>query len=580
MVATAGVNGLNFLFHVLISRLLGPSYYGALGAVLQVISVLAVPLGAVQLAVTQAVVSGAGKERISLRRLTVKATLWGVGAMVAVLVLSPLIDGFLNLKSPVTDLAIGVWVPFAVVGAVLQGALLGELRFVPVAVATFFGGGALRLASGALLVSAGFGLGGAVAATVIGQVFTTAALLLVARREVFAKGLDPVRISLRDAVLSIAALAGYTTLTGIDVFLARHFLAPVAAGRYAAAAIAGHIAMYLPGALVTVAFPRLASANATGISARKTLTETLGLVTVIGLAACAVLAGMPGVVVDVLFGPNYLGAASIVGIIALVSVLLGIIGLLTYFHIARRSVAALYSWAGVALVWVLVAVLHGGMETIADCMLAASGLVLAAMSLPALAAVVRPVSGAAVLSDETFELPPAEIDLSLVIPFYNPGHRLASHVQAVVDALRTERVTFEVIAVSDGSTDGSPASIAGIDQVRIIELAENQGKGAALRVGLAQGRGRYLGFIDGDGDIPAEAAEPLPCGDQGGRSGCGPRQQAPSGLGCRLPAAQTAVLVRLPAADEAAFPAADPGHPDWHQAHPARDAGGRSPEDA
>ena len=503
VVATAGVNGLNFLFHLLISRLLGPSHYGALGAVLNVISVLAVPLGAVQLAVTQAVVSGAGKERMSLRRLTVKATLWGVGAMVAVWVLSPLIDGFLNLNSPVTDLAIGVWVPLAVVAAVMQGALLGELRFVPVAVATFVGGGALRLASGALLVSAGFGLGGAVAATVIGQVFTTAALLLVARREVFAKGLAPVRISMRDAVLSIAALAGYTTLTGIDVFLARHFLAPVAAGRYAAAAIAGHIALFLPGALVTVAFPRFVSANATGISARKTLTETLGLVTAIGLAAFAVLAGMPGVVVDVLFGPRYLGAASIVGIIALSSVFLSIIGLLTYFHVARRSVAALYSWAGVALVWVLVAVLHGGMETVAVCMLAASGLVLAAVSLPTLAAVVRPVSGAAVLSDGTFELPPAEIDLSLVIPFYNPGHRLASHVQAVIDALRTERVTFEVIAVSDGSTDGSPASIAGIDQVRIIELAENQGKGAALRVGLAQGRGRYLGFIDGDGDIPA-----------------------------------------------------------------------------
>ena len=306
MVATAGVNGLNFLFHVLISRLLGPSYYGALGAVLNVISVLAVPLGAVQLAVTQAVISGTGKEQMSLRGLTVKATLWGAGAMVAFWLLAPLVDGFLNLKSPFTDLGIGVWIPVAVVAAVLQGALLGEMRYVPVAVASFVGGGALRLASGALLVSAGFGLGGAVAATVIGQAFTTAALLLVARQEVFAKGLDSVRISLRDAVLSIAALAGYTTLTGIDVFLARHFLAPVAAGRYAAAAIAGHIALFLPGALVTVAFPRLVSANATGVSARKTLTETLGLVTVIGLAAFAVLAAIPGVVVDVLFGPNYL----------------------------------------------------------------------------------------------------------------------------------------------------------------------------------------------------------------------------------------------------------------------------------
>ena len=109
--------------------------------------------------------------------------------------------------------------------------------------------------------------------------------------------------------------------------------------------------------------------------------------------------------------------------------------MLTYFHVARRSVAALYSWAGVALVWVLVAVLHGGMETIAVCMLAASGFVLVAMSVPTLAAVVRPVSRTAVLSDGAVQLPSAEIDLSLVIPFYNPGHRLAEHVRGVVPAL-------------------------------------------------------------------------------------------------------------------------------------------------
>jgi O-antigen/teichoic acid export membrane protein len=511
VVATIGVNGLNFLFHVLISRLLGPSYYGALGAVLNVISVLAVPLGAVQLAVTRAVAPGRGNAGASLRGLTVKAMLWGTGAMAAVWLLSPLIDGFLNLQSPWANVTIGVWVPLAVVTAVLQGVLLGELRFMPVAVATFLGGGALRLASGALLVEMGFGLEGAVVATVIGQVFTTGALVLVARREVFATGLGTIMISLRDAVLSIAALAGYTTLTGIDVFLARHYLAPVAAGRYAAGSIGGHIAMFLPGAIAIVAFPRLVSASRTGISVGKTLSETLGLVTAVALATFAVLAGLPGLVVRLLFGPQYASAASIVGVVALTSVFLSIIALLTYFHIARRSIAALCSWAGVALVWVLVAVLRGGMATIADCMLAASAFVLVAVSLPTMAALVRPTSRTAVLSDAVIrlpdaavQLPPVEIDLSLVIPFYNPGPSLAAHVQDVVRVLRAEHVIFEVIAVSDGSTDGSPASIAGIEHVRVIELGKNQGKGAALRVGLARGRGRYLGFIDGDGDIPAK----------------------------------------------------------------------------
>jgi glycosyltransferase involved in cell wall biosynthesis/O-antigen/teichoic acid export membrane protein len=501
VVATTGVSGLNFVFHVLISRLLGPPQYGAFTAVLNIISVLAVPLGAVQLAVTQAVVSGGGRERVSLRSLTIKAACWGVGAMAVTEALAPMTDSFLSLQSPFANLAMGAWIPLAVVGAVLQGALLGELRFAPVAVSSFLGGGVLRLASGALLVSAGFGVAGAVAATVIGQAFTTGVLLLVARREVFAKALNPVLISLRDTVLSIGALAGYTTLGGIDVFLARHFLVHQAAGLYAAGATAGHIAMFLPGSLVIVAFPRLAAAIRTGVSVRKTLTETLGLVTAIGLAAFAVLAVMPGVVVDVLFGRKYADAAGIVGIIGLTSVFFGVISVLTYYYVARRSWAALSSWAGVALVIVLVAALHGGMETVAVCMLTASLVVLALMSLPALAG--RPVACAAVPGDDAVELPPAELDLSLVIPFYNPGSRLAPHVQDVIKVLRAAQVTFEVIAVSDGSTDGSPSSIAGVGQVRVVQLAENQGKGAALRVGLAQGRGRYLGFIDGDGDIPA-----------------------------------------------------------------------------
>jgi glycosyltransferase involved in cell wall biosynthesis len=375
---------------------------------------------------------------------------------------------------------------------------------VPVAVATFLGGGALRLLSGTLLVSAGLGVGGAVAATVIGQVFTTGVLLAVARREVFVKRLNPVVISLRDTMLSIGALAGCTTLSGIDVFLARHFLNHVAAGLYAAGATAGHIAMFLPGALVTVAFPKLVAAARTGVSVRKTLTETLGMVTAIGLAAFAVLALMPGLVVDVLFGRNYAEAAGLIGIIGLTSVFLGIGSVLTYFYVARRSAVALSSWAGVALVCVLLSVFHGGAETVAYCMLASSVAVLMLMSLPALPAAARSAFGVPRPCDEdVFNLAPAELDLSLVIPFYNPGSQLARHVRDVVSVLRAARVTFEVIAVSDGSTDGSPATIAGIGQVRLVRLAQNEGKGAALRVGLAQGRGRYLGFIDSDGDIPA-----------------------------------------------------------------------------
>ena len=37
----------------------------------------------------------------------------------------------------------------------------------------------------------------------------------------------------------------------------------------------------------------------------------------------------------------------------------------------------------------------------------------------------------------------------------------------------------------------------------------NVGKGHALRVGLGMGQGRYLGFIDADGDISPEFLAPF-----------------------------------------------------------------------
>jgi glycosyltransferase involved in cell wall biosynthesis len=100
--------------------------------------------------------------------------------------------------------------------------------------------------------------------------------------------------------------------------------------------------------------------------------------------------------------------------------------------------------------------------------------------------------------------PGGRLDLTVVVPYYNPGPNLVGHVAEVIELLRDRRASFEVIAVSDGSTDGYDTGLEALGpEVRVVHLPVNQGKGHALRVGLAMGSGRYLGFIDGDGDIPA-----------------------------------------------------------------------------
>lgn len=109
------------------------------------------------------------------------------------------------------------------------------------------------------------------------------------------------------------------------------------------------------------------------------------------------------------------------------------------------------------------------------------------------------------------------LEVTVVVPYYNPGPSLVGHVAQVIEVLRQRQVAFEVIAVSDGSTDGNDAGLEQLGaEVQVVHLPVNQGKGRALRIGLGLGRGRYLGFIDGDGDIPAPVlGEFVDCIEQG-----------------------------------------------------------------
>lgn len=100
--------------------------------------------------------------------------------------------------------------------------------------------------------------------------------------------------------------------------------------------------------------------------------------------------------------------------------------------------------------------------------------------------------------------PPSVVEVSVVVPFYNPGGQLAPMIAALVEELTGAGVTFEIIAVDDGSTDGSAATIGDHgDDVRILGRGSNRGKGRSIRDGFAVARGAWVGFIDADGDIAA-----------------------------------------------------------------------------
>ena len=85
------------------------------------------------------------------------------------------------------------------------------------------------------------------------------------------------------------------------------------------------------------------------------------------------------------------------------------------------------------------------------------------------------------------------------MPVYNERATVDQAIREVLEA--DLPLDFEVVVVDDGSTDGTREILDSGDwpqRVRIFHHEANRGKGAAVRTGLEQARGRYSAIFDAD----------------------------------------------------------------------------------
>jgi dolichol-phosphate mannosyltransferase len=101
-------------------------------------------------------------------------------------------------------------------------------------------------------------------------------------------------------------------------------------------------------------------------------------------------------------------------------------------------------------------------------------------------------------------------DLSLVVPIHNERDSLPPLVAEIASALAGRR--YEIVAVDDGSTDGSLDVLKALKrehaEVHILSFATQAGQTAAFAAGFRAARGRVIVTLDADlqndpADIPS-----------------------------------------------------------------------------
>ncbi|VDK31815.1 unnamed protein product [Taenia asiatica] len=97
-----------------------------------------------------------------------------------------------------------------------------------------------------------------------------------------------------------------------------------------------------------------------------------------------------------------------------------------------------------------------------------------------------------------------EVELSVIVPAYNEAQRLPIMMEEALSYLTSRTVSqpkfsFEIIIVDDGSVAISYSEKYTSNVVRVLKLARNRGKGAAVRTGMLSARGKFLLFADADG---------------------------------------------------------------------------------
>ena len=361
----------NYLFHFTSARLLGPASYGDVASLVALVGLISLPLVGVQVAVARYVagfLEARAQTSIALlfsKGLRLSLALGIVIALVFGVIAVPL-SNFLGIDSLVAVLLMALVAVPSCVSPVVWGLAQGLQRFVLFS-ASIGIGPALRPILAAILLATGFGVAGAMGATLIAAIVGVTVPLVILRgwitRDRNQSSPVPRREVARYLIPAMVGVLSITSLTTVDVIAAKAALSDHDAGLYGSASLIGRVILYLPAAIVLVLLPKVAAREAAGRESRDVLVKSLLVTIGFCVTATVTYALAPRLLVFLAFGSSFEDAAGLLWMFALAMSGYAILNVLLAYHLGRGANRLSFLLLVGALVQiVLFAAFHGSPE--------------------------------------------------------------------------------------------------------------------------------------------------------------------------------------------------------------------------
>jgi O-antigen/teichoic acid export membrane protein len=306
-----GVNVFNYIYHLVMGRMLGPEQYGVLASLFSILYIISIiPLSS-SFAIVKFISSAANHNEQQKIYWAIRKLFWNVAAISSVLYLflTPFISKFLHIPNYFAIISVAGVLFFSLITLVNQATMQGTLNFMGV-VGPNFVSSFSKLILGILFLFLGWGVDGAIFGVVLGVAFAYVYSLRFIRQKFkpVISHFDTTEFVRYAFPVLLQALA-FTSIFTTDLILAKHYLPSFEAGLYAALSTLGKIIYFAVSPVASVMFPVISGKKTKG-EAYRSIFYAAFVITVFISGSIVVCYGLfPKLAIGLLYGEKYLLAS-------------------------------------------------------------------------------------------------------------------------------------------------------------------------------------------------------------------------------------------------------------------------------